>query len=107
VRRITAKSQIRERQDCEQPRRLTGDGSSRAIDPSVGGRSSPFLGCWSLSILARHSHTSGVAPLLAMIGVPVSTTVCDHASQIPSERSIVDTAQAERIEAICERLGGS
>jgi hypothetical protein len=47
-----------------------------------------------------------VALLLSMIGEPVSTTVIDRASRIPSERSIVDTAQAERIEAIWERSRG-
>jgi hypothetical protein len=96
VRRITAKSKIRKRQDGEQPRGL-GRRPSRRYR-SFGPRSIlEFPRLLEAVDLGSASSHIWVAPLLSMIGGPVSTTVFDRASRIPSERSIVDTAQAERI----------
>ena len=49
-----------------------------------------------------HRHTFGVAPLLAVIGEPVSTFY-DRTSQVSSVSAAADAALAERIEAIWER----
>jgi transposase InsO family protein len=49
-----------------------------------------------------HRHTFGVAPLLAVIGEPVSTFY-DRVSRTPSARTVADATVVERISAIWER----
>jgi putative transposase len=55
-----------------------------------------------VTFVEAHRHTFGVAPLLAVIGEPVSTFY-DRTSRTPSARAVADAAVAERIEAIWER----
>ena len=55
-----------------------------------------------MTFVQQHSHTFGVAPLLAAIGEPVSTFY-DRTSKTPSARAMADAAVTERIEAIWER----
>ena len=55
-----------------------------------------------MTFVQQHSHTFGVAPLLAAIGEPVSTFY-DRTSRTLSARAVADAAVAERIEAIWER----
>jgi putative transposase len=55
-----------------------------------------------VTFVQLHRHTFGVAPLLAVIGEPVSSFY-DRASRTPSARAVADAAVAERIEAIWER----
>ena len=55
-----------------------------------------------VTFVETHRHTFGVAPLLAVLGEPVSTFY-DRTNREPSMRAVQDTALAERIEAIWER----
>ena len=55
-----------------------------------------------MTFVQQHSHTFGVAPLLAAIGEPVSTFY-DRTSKTPSARAMADAGVVERIEAIWER----
>jgi transposase InsO family protein len=55
-----------------------------------------------VTFVQQHSHTFGVAPLLAAIGEPVSTFY-DRTSKTPSARAMADAGVVERIEAIWER----
>jgi putative transposase len=55
-----------------------------------------------VTFVDTHRHTFGVAPLLAVIGEPVSTFY-DRVSRTPSARTVADATVVERISAIWER----